>query len=155
MYQTAFPVCNVTVVVPYGFTSIGTVFYGCTKMTSISLPSSIVSIGYQSFKFCSSLVAISLPSSVSSIDDYAFYGCSSLLTISLPARVSSIGLYAFYGCSSLFTISLPSSVNINDGAFIDCSSLQCINTTSTSAFNAVVDSCQGTCHNPQICAGTK
>ena len=42
--------------------------------------------------------SVTIPSSVTSIGDYAFSGCSSLTSITIPNSVTSIGILAFSGC---------------------------------------------------------
>ena len=55
-------------------------FYGCSALTSITLPAGMTG----------------------SIGTYALYGCSKLTSITLPAGMTgSIGTYAFGGCSKL------------------------------------------------------
>ena len=53
------------------------------------------------FQDCTSLSSISIPSGVISIGSYAFFNCSSLETISIPNSVETLGSYAFSSCSSL------------------------------------------------------
>ena len=92
-------------------------FSNCKNLTSITIPSSVTSIGGDVFWYCTSLASITIPSSVISIGTNAFYGCESLTSVSLPSSVTSIGMYAFYNCpfSSLI---LPSSViNLGYGTF--------------------------------------
>lgn len=60
-------------------TSIGNeVFFGCSELTSIEIPSSVTSIGNFAFSGCSGLTGIEIPSSVTSIGDLAFWFCSGL-----------------------------------------------------------------------------
>lgn len=60
-------------------TSIGNeVFFGCSELTSIEIPSSVTSIGNYVFYDCSGLTGIEIPSSVTSIGDLAFWFCSGL-----------------------------------------------------------------------------
>ena len=102
-------------------------FYGCSSLTSITLPEGMTSIGYGAFWGCSSLTSITLPDSVTSIEGNAFSCCSSLTSITLPEGVTSIGTWAFDGCSSLTSITLPEGVtSIGSAAFRDCSSLTSI-----------------------------
>ena len=82
----------------------GGAFGGCASLTSIEIPDSVTSIGYEAFSNCYSLTSIEIPDSVTSIGGYAFYGCSSLTSIEIPDSVTSIGVYAFYNCSSLTSI---------------------------------------------------
>ena len=99
-------------------------FYGCSGLTSLTIPSSVTSIGGEAFRDCSGLTSLTIPSSVTSIGDCAFFGCSSLTSLTIPSSVTSIGNNAFYGCSSLTSLTIPSSVtSIGYAAFSDCSSL--------------------------------
>jgi len=85
-------------------------FYGCSSLTSITIPSSVTTIGEHAFNGCSSLTSITIPSSVTSIGNYAFVYCSGLTSITIPSSVTTIGECAFYDCSSLTSITIPSSV---------------------------------------------
>ena len=96
-------------------------FYTCYSLASITIPSSVTSIGDYAFQNCYSLASISIPSSVTSIGTYAFRYCYSLASISIPSGVTSIGDYAFYTCYSLASITIPSSVtSIGNYAFSSC-----------------------------------
>ncbi len=91
-------------------TSIGWYAFGCTSLTSITIPDSVTSIGEDAFSGCTSLIAITIPDSVTSIEEDTFYNCTSLEAITIPDSVTSIGIYAFYGCTSLAKITIPDSV---------------------------------------------
>ena len=99
-------------------------FYGCTGLTSITIPNSVTSIGSSAFSGCTGLTSITIPNSVTSIGSSAFYGCSSLTSITIPNSVTSIGSSAFYSCSSLASITIPNNVtSIGSYAFYNCSRL--------------------------------
>ena len=53
------------------------------------------------------LTSITIPNSVTSIGDYAFNGCTGLTSITLPNSVQSIGYRAFYDCDNLKDIFVP------------------------------------------------
>ena len=91
--------------ITYSVTSIGDwAFYGCSGMTSVTIPNSIASIGVSAFSGCSSLTSITIPNNVTSIGNYAFVSCSNLISITIPKNVTSIGIDAFMGCTSLISV---------------------------------------------------
>ncbi len=97
---------------------------GCAEK-SYTIPSSVTSIGEETFFDCDSLTSVSIPDSVTSIGDWAFAYCRSLTSVSIPDSVTSIGNWAFSSCRSLTSVSIPSSVtSIRDYAFGGCSSLK-------------------------------
>ena len=102
-------------------------FYGCSGLTSLTLPSSVTSIGSYAFYGCSGLASLTLPSSVTSIGWYALKGCSGLTSLTIPSSVTSIGLEAFSGCSGLtsiyvYTKKLP---GLGPDVFTGCDAKNC------------------------------
>ena len=80
----------------YEVTSIGKwAFDECSKLTSITIPNSVMSIGNSAFAWCEGLTSISIPNSVTSIGWEAFNGCSSLKSIKIPKGLTNIGVDAF------------------------------------------------------------
>ena len=63
-------------------------------------------IGYSAFSGCSGLTSVVIPNSVISIDVFAFYGCSGLTSVVIPDSVTSIGDGAFEDCSSLTSVNV-------------------------------------------------
>ena len=58
----------------------------------------LTSIDNFAFAYCGNLSSITIPSSVISIGRGAFSGCFNLTSVTIPSSVTSIGKHAFYGC---------------------------------------------------------
>ena len=99
-------------------------FYGCSGLTSLTLPAGITSIGDDTFSGCSGLTSLTLPAGITSIGEYAFYGCSGLTSLTLPAGITEIGESTFSNCSGLTSLTLPDGItSIGISAFAYCSGL--------------------------------
>ena len=133
--NSVFKGCSVltSVTIPSSVTSIGLyAFEGCSGLTSLIIPSSVTSINSSAFKDCSGLTSITIPSSVTEIERSAFEGCSGLTSITIPSSVTSIERSAFKGCSGLTNLTIPSSVtSIGSYVFENCSGLTSITIPSS------------------------
>lgn len=99
-------------------------FLRCSSLNSIEIPSSVVSISSSAFKYCCDLISVTIPNSVTSIGSFAFSDCSSLTKVSIPNSVSTMGSSVFYNCSSLISVSLPNAITtIETNSFSHCKSL--------------------------------
>ena len=114
-------------------TSIGNyAFFGCTGLTSVTIPDSVTSISWYAFSNCTGLTSITIPNSVTSIGERAFYGCTGLTNITIPDSVTSIGSSAFYGCTGLTTVNWNATACTSAGSsdypiFRYCSNLATVN----------------------------
>lgn len=113
-----------TIIVESGVTSIGEYsFYFCNA-TSVEIAESVTSIGYGAFKDCKKITSLSIPNSVVEIGGFAFSGMEALLSFVIPESVTSIGKGAFSTCFKLQSITLPNSITeILDNTFYGCHSL--------------------------------
>lgn len=124
-----------------------TAFFG-KKLTSVTLPANIESVGYAAFAGCYQLTSVTLPASLVAIDDFAFAG-SALTSVVVPSTVQVLGKGVFSRCEALQSVTLdvpfvgdytflgdihltqvnigPSVGNISKGMFNGCTALTSIN----------------------------
>lgn len=104
-------------------------FYGCTTLTSITIPSSVTQIGALAFADCTALKTVTIDdsSTLQEISDSAFSGCEALTSVTLPGNLITIGESAFADCTALPSVTIPSSVTqISAWAFAGCIELSSI-----------------------------
>ena len=120
-------------------------FNGCSNLTSITLPSTLETIGASAFSNCSSLTSITIPNSVTSIAAAAFYNCTSLTAFygegndyysidNNRALIVDGGktLLAYAGANDETSYAIPEGITlIASNAFLKCTKLTSITLPST------------------------
>lgn len=137
------------VVIGEGVTSIGDEAFCYMDLSSVTIPDSITSIGYNAFYGCSNLETIYIPDSVISIGEDAFegtawecnqpdgviyagkvaYGYNGSCPAYLEFKDGTLGIAseAFFNRTNLITVIIPDSVIMIDyGAFYSCENLSSI-----------------------------
>ena len=95
------------------------VFQNCSSLETVVFPLGLKYIGFCSFNGCTSLTSVEIPNTVVGIGGYAFQNAG-LTSIAIPYGVTKIGAYAFNNCTSLSSISIPSSVSyVGENAFLN------------------------------------
>ena len=86
----------------YSVTSIGnSAFYGCTGLTSVTIPNSVTAIGQYAFSGCTGLTSVIIEGPISIVKNETFKDCRKLKSVSLPYSVTLIENNAFYFCEEL------------------------------------------------------
>lgn len=118
-------------VIPEGVTTIGRSFYGFKKLTNVTLPSSLRTLGDQAFGNCEKITEIALPEGLDSIGS-AFWSCIGIEKIVLPSTVKKLGSNTFYGCKALKDITLNEGLEtIGRMTFSSCAALTTISFPAT------------------------
>ena len=119
-------------------------FYGCTDLTSVTIPSSLHSIADDSFLRCPNLADeegfvivggvlfdyfgektdVIIPPTVTRIGHSAFSNNDKLTSVMIPMGVTSIGDAAFNRCTNLTNVTIPDNLtSVGDEAFYGCTNL--------------------------------
>ena len=94
-------------VISIGFRSFG----GCSNLTNIVIPNKATTIEAEAFNYCTELSTIVFPNSITVINEEAFYGCENLNNVVLSNNLESLGWGVFDSCTSLKTIHIPASLS--------------------------------------------
>ena len=79
----------------------GSAFANCSKMTSVTIPDTVINIGSKAFEFCYELTSVTIPNNVTAIEERAFQSCSGLTSVTMGKGVTIVGDSAFELCDVL------------------------------------------------------
>lgn len=100
-----------SVVVDEGVTTIGdNAFKGFEELKKVSLPSSIETIGRESFYWCVKLDTIKAPN-VNLISIGAFSGCYGMRSVTIGKKLTTIEKSAFYQCKALRSVNYEGTMD--------------------------------------------
>ena len=98
-------------------------FAGNKKITSVTIPPSVVAIGEGSFNNCENLETVTLSGGVQVLDN-VFCSCPRIKSISFPYGVTEIN-NSFHRCASLSKVTFSRSVSkLGDGSFNECGAIR-------------------------------
>ena len=103
-------------------------FYSTSsQVTSFTFGDSVQVIPAYLCKYMNQLESITIPSTVTSIGQSAFMYCSKLKSFTFPQGIKTVATSVLEGCTALEEVFIPSSVTtINQDAFYNCSALNAI-----------------------------
>ena len=83
--------------------SSGGAFENCTKLTSVTVPQGVISIGSRCFYGCTALESVTIEDGIEKIADLAFAHCTALTSLKLPESTQTFYLtsVAYTGVTSL------------------------------------------------------
>ncbi len=116
-----------SVTIPSTITSIGTAAFAYTKITSVVVPDSVTSMGTAVFKACKRLKTAKLSNNILTIPNYTFQQCTALTSLTVSNNLQVIGQSAISTCRALTSFTIPNTVTeIKTYAFYNCSKLSSV-----------------------------
>ena len=76
-------------------------FGGCSSLETITLPSSLTSLGRSAFYNCTALQSLIIPEGVTEVGNGCFSKCSSMEYLDFPSTITSIGNSSVDNCDNL------------------------------------------------------
>ena len=88
-------------IIPHSVSFIGNYAFVSSRLTSITIPDSVTSVGAFAFGYCHSLKSVVICDGVVSIGGCAFKKCGLLTNVTIPDSVTRVSFGAFEGCDSI------------------------------------------------------
>lgn len=115
----------------------GKCFDVCESLTTITLPTTVTSIGKSAFAYCYYLKKVKVAGhsedvglhylNLTEIGDEAFYLCQVIVDVQFPATLQRIGKKAFASCYSLYSAKFRGGnalTDVGDSTFCQCTKLR-------------------------------
>ena len=112
---------NTRIIAAYAFKS-------CSELESVTIPESVVGIGYEAFTNCNKLQTVNFNAKeclkMGDGENFVFRGSPSIKEINIGNNVKYLPDFAFAYCDKIETITFPQSIKrVGYNAFLDCTSL--------------------------------
>ncbi len=135
-----------SITLPESLQSIGDgAFENCINLGSITFSTGLKKIGKEAFNNCGYLSEVSLPEGLMSMGEGAFMNCEKLESVTFPSTLREIPKNAFMTCWRLLNVTLPEGVEvIGEDAFYECEGMETLSlpnslrTIKEGAFTACV-----------------
>lgn len=135
----------VSITIPSTVTSVGNYcFSRLTNLQKITIPSSVKEFGAGLFQECTSLEEFTIPTKMTAVPHEIFRDCTSLSKVTMHSKVTSIDYNAFENCISLKEIKLPSGLKSLGGQCFLSSGLESISIPNTVSelYSGVFQNCK-------------
>jgi hypothetical protein len=111
-----------------------------SKIISLSIPQSIIEIGYGAFEGCENLINVEFSEGLKQLSTNAFKDCKSIITLNLPQTLADISSGAFENCLNLKNISIPTNTFVEKNVFLNCPNISTINSKKVKMIGERTDS---------------
>ena len=113
--------------IPEGVTKIGDfAFRSCTKLTSVTLPSTLKTIGSSAF-YSTEITTLDVPNGVTTINSNAYTSCTNLTTVFLPDTVTDLDTQCFRYDTKISKVTMGEGINsIGAYCFSGCIGLNAV-----------------------------
>nr|MCR5472478.1 leucine-rich repeat domain-containing protein [Prevotella sp.] len=133
-----------SVTIDEGVTSIGEyAFYKLinSSLTTISIPSTVTSIGIGAFEESSCFTSLTIPDNVLTLGRAVFCGCDNLETVHIGSGVTTLPELAFMNSDGLTHITIPNTVtSLSEGVFQQCFNLTTVIFENGSTISTIPES---------------
>ncbi len=122
--NTLYLASNSTKTISSTISAIGVNAFRGRKLTEITIPNTVTTIGDGAFMECTSLTTVTFGTNLAKVPNYAFQNCTALNIETFPENITEIGDGAFTGCTAITSLTIPATVQkIGTAAFDGCSNI--------------------------------
>lgn len=102
--------------------------------TNYTIPSSVKTLGDESFRDNKTLTSITVPNTVNTVKDWVFHNCTGLKTVLMPASITKLGYGTFQSCTNLTSATISCNVEkLPYLMFANCTNLTSVDLSNCKA----------------------